>query len=144
MKHYSARIMRPIAVVAPEGEAPATVQALVERLVFHQDRQIAAMAADAKAADVDAVLRDALVNEGIRQRYDNVTGYMLGIYGRTPRASDFSHTFLPTSDWPLQAGMVFHMYTSAGGIGVSETVLVTANGGERLTRTARRLLISSA
>ena len=31
--------------------------------------------------------------EGIRDRYDNVTGYMLGIYGRTPRSSDFSHTF---------------------------------------------------
>ena len=144
VKRYSARIMRPIAVVAPEGEAPASVQALVERLVFHQDRQIAAMADGARASDVDAVLRDALLGEGIRERYDNVTGYMLGIYGRTPRSSDFSHTFLPTSDWPLQAGMVFHMYTSAEGIGISDTVLVTANGGERLTRTPRRLLVSRA
>lgn len=144
VKRYSARIMRPIAVVAPEDEAPASVQALVERLVFHQDRQFASMAAGAKAADVDAVLRDALVDEGIRERYENVTGYMLGIYGRTPRASDFSHTFVPTSDWPLQAGMVFHMYTSAEGIGISDTVLVTANGGERLTRTPRRLLVSPA
>ena len=65
---------------------------------------------------------------------------MLGIYGRTPRSSDFSHAFLPTSDWPLQAGMMFHMDTSADGIGVSEKVLVTANGGERLTRTPRCLL----
>ena len=93
---------------------------------------------------MDAVLRNALAGEGIRERYDNVTGYMLGIYGRTPRASDFSHTFLPADDWPLQAGMVFHMYTSAEGIGVSETVLVTANGGERLTRTPRCLLVGGS
>ncbi|MDE0457011.1 MAG: hypothetical protein OXI15_06940 [Chromatiales bacterium] len=94
--------------------------------------------------DVGAVLRDALVRERIRERYDNVTGWMLGIYERTPRSSDFSHTFLPTSDWPLRAGMVFHMYTSADGIGVSETVLVTANGGERLTRTPRCMLVGGS
>ena len=138
VKRYSARIMRPIAV----AEIPPGPQALAERLVFHQDRQIAAMAAGAKASDVDAVLREALLHEGIRDRYANVTGYMLGIYGRTPRSSDFSHALLPTSDWRLEAGMVFHMYTSAEGIGISDTVLVTDGGGERLTRTPRRMLVS--
>ena len=142
IQRYSARMMRPIAIVAPDRPIASGTQALVERLVFHQDRQIAAMAAGAKASDVDAVLRDALLAEGIRDRYDNVTGYMLGIYGRTPRSSDFSYTFIPTSDWPLEAGMVFHMYTSADGIGVSDTVLVTDSGGECLTRTPRRLLVS--
>lgn len=73
---------------------------------------------------------------------ENVTGYMLGIYGRTPRSSDFSHAPLPTSDWPLPAGMVFHVYTSAGGIGISDTVLVADRGGECLTRTPRRMLAS--
>lgn len=138
VNRYSARIMRPIAI----AEVPPDPKALTERLVFHQDRQIAAMAAGAKAADVDAVLRGGLLGEGIRERYENVTGYMLGIYGRTPRASDFSHVLLPTSDWPLEAGMVFHVYASAEGIGISETVLVTDDGGERLTRTPRRLLVS--
>ena len=142
VERYSARIMRPIAIASSDGEAPSALRAVVERLVFHQDRQIAAMAAGAPAADVDAVLRDAVLGEGIRDRYDNVTGYMLGIYGRTPRSSDFSHVFLPTSDWRLQAGMVFHMYTSAAGVGVSDTVLVTEHGGECLTRTPRRLLVS--
>ena len=50
---------------------------------------------------MDAVLRDALAGEGIRERYDNVAGYNLGLYGRTLRASDFSHTLLPAGDWPL-------------------------------------------
>ena len=142
VKRYSARFMRPIAITSPERQIPSDLQALVERLVFHQDRQIAAMASGAKAADVDAVLREALLSERIRDCYVNVTGYMLGIYGRTPRSSDFSHALLPTSDWRLQAGMVFHMYTSAEGIGISDTVLVTESGGECLTRTPRRMLVS--
>ena len=142
VKRYSARFMRPIAITSPERRIPSDLQALVERLVFHQDRQIAAMASGAKAADVDAVLREALLSERIRDRYVNVTGYMLGIYGRTPRSSDFSHALLPTSDWRLRAGMVFHMYTSAEGIGISDTVLVTESGGECLTRTPRRMLVS--
>ena len=137
VNRYSARIMRPIAI----AEVPPDPKALTERLVFHQDRQIAAMTAGAKASDADAVLREGLLGEGVRERYENVTGYMLGIYGRTPRASDFSHVLLPTSDWPLEAGMVFHVYASAEGIGISETVLVTDDGGERLTRTPRRMLV---
>ena len=141
VKRYSARIMRPIAIAPPDRQAAPDRQALVDRLVFHQDRQIAAMAAGAKASDADAVLREALLREGIRDRYTNVTGYMLGIYGRTPRSSDFSHALLPTSGWTLEAGMVFHLYTSAEGIGISDTVLVTAGGGECLTRTPRRLLV---
>jgi Xaa-Pro dipeptidase len=35
--------------------------------------------------------------------------------------------------------MVFHMYTSARGVSLSETVLVTDTGAERLTHTERRL-----
>ena len=38
--------------------------------------------------------------------------------------------------------MVFHMYTSAEGIGISHTVPVTDDGGERLTRALRRMLVS--
>jgi Xaa-Pro dipeptidase len=36
--------------------------------------------------------------------------------------------------------MVFHMYVSAAGASFSETVLVTPDGPEILTRTPRRLL----
>jgi Xaa-Pro dipeptidase len=94
-------------------------------------------------SNVDAILRNGLVKAGIRNEYENVTGYMLGLYGRTPRSSDFSHVFLPTSQWRLKTGMVFHMYTSADGIGISETVLVTDTGGERLTQSPREVLVSS-
>ncbi|MER9946433.1 hypothetical protein NKJ70_31950, partial [Mesorhizobium sp. M0092] len=70
--------------------------------------------------------------------------YTLGYYSsRLIRGSDFTWVFLPNSEWTLKEGMVFHMYTSAGGIAISETVLVGPNGGERLTKTERRLFSSN-
>jgi Xaa-Pro aminopeptidase len=35
--------------------------------------------------------------------------------------------------------MTLHMYTSAAGLALSETVLVTATGVERLTKSERKL-----
>ena len=138
VEKYSARIMRPIAI----GKASRKVIEIAKKLFEYQDNQIAAMQTGQTAANVDTILRKQILDSGLRSTYENVSGYMLGIYGRTPRSSDFSHVFLPSSNWTIEAGMVFHMYTSAQGIGVSETVLVTDNGGERLTRTPRKLLVS--
>ncbi|WP_089173557.1 Xaa-Pro peptidase family protein [Bosea sp. AS-1] len=135
-RNYSARLMRPVLI----GEDRRELSATAERLVALQDRQFAAMRPGALARDVDAILREAVLSEGLRPAYDNVTGYTLGLYGRTPRTSDFSHVFLPNADWHLEEGMVFHMYVSAAGLGFSETVVVGAQGGRRLTATPRKLL----
>jgi Xaa-Pro dipeptidase len=140
VNHYSARLMRPIVLGPPSDD----LTHWAERLIARQDQQIAAMSAGAFAADVDAILREGVVKDGLRESYENVTGYNLGIYGRTPRSSDFSYIFLPNSQWTLKAGMVFHMYASARGIAFSETVLVTENGGKRLTRLPRKILIAAS
>lgn len=136
VRNYGARLMRPVLI----GEDRRGLAALAERLVALQDRQLAAMKPGAVARDVDAVLREAVLSEGLRPAYDNVTGYTLGLYGRTPRPSDFSRVFLPSSEWRLEEGMVFHMYVSAGGLGFSETVVLKPGGGRRLTLTSRALL----
>jgi len=134
--NYSARLMRPILVGADrEG-----LGAVADRLIALQDRQIAAMRSGIEAREADAVLREAVLDEGLRESYGNVSAYMLGLYGRTPRTSDFSYTLKPDARWRLETGMVFHVYTSARGLGFSETVAVTPEGGRRLTRTPRRLL----
>ena len=73
----------------------------------------------ALARDVDAIMRQGALDAGLRPDYENVTAYTLGLYTRTPRTSDFSRVFLPTSDWALQEGMVFHVYTTAEGLGFS-------------------------
>lgn len=134
---YSARIMRPTVIGPPTAEQAAAAARLIEI----QDEQIAAMKPGAAARDVDRVCRAGVLAAGLRERYDNFTGYTLGYYGAThpPRTSDFTRAFVATADWSLEPGMVFHMYTGARGMAFSETVLVTDGGPERLTRLERRL-----
>ena len=134
---YSARLMRPTVIGPPSTEQADTAAQLIEI----QDDQIAAMKPGAVARDVDRVCRTRVLGAGLRESYDNFTGYTLGYYGAThpPRTSDFTRTFVPTAGWVLEPGMVFHMYTGARGMAFSETVLVTDAGAERLTRLERRL-----
>lgn len=140
VRNCGARLMRPVLIGADRrGLLP-----VAERLVALQDRQIAAMRPGALACGVDAILRAGVLSEGLRPVYDNVTGYTLGIYGRTPRPSDFCRVFLPNARWRLEEGMVFHMYASAAGLGFSETVVVEAEGSRRLTFSARELLTANA
>lgn len=140
VRNYGARLMRPVLI----GRDRRGLAPLAERLVALQDRQFAAMRPGALACEVDAVLREAVLGEGLRPDYDNVTGYTLGLYGRTPRPSDFSRVFLPNARWRLAAGMVFHMYVSAAGLAFSETVVVEANGTRRLTSTPRAMIENRA
>ncbi|MEG3130379.1 Xaa-Pro peptidase family protein [Pantoea cypripedii] len=134
VNHYSARVMRPFVV----GEISQAQHELAQQLLAIQDRQIAAMKPGMLASEVDALARDVLLNSGLRTAFTNVTGYALGLYTRTPRPSDFSGAFHPGAHWQLDADMVFHMYLSAQGMAFSETVRVTAAGGERLTRVTRQ------
>jgi len=136
---YSARLMRPTVIGPPSAEHANTAA----RLIGIQDEQIAAMKPGAVARDVDHVCRSRVLGAGLRESYDNFTGYTLGYYGAThpPRTSDFTRAFVPTAEWVLEPGMVFHMYTGARGMTFSETVLVTEGGAERLTRLERRLFV---
>ncbi|MCW3476067.1 M24 family metallopeptidase [Limobrevibacterium gyesilva] len=140
VRNYSARLMRPIFL----GRPPAAQAEAFARLTALQEVQIAAMQPGATAREVDAILRDGVLREGLRADFANVTGYMLGLYGRTPRSSDFSHAFHPGAAFTLQPGMVFHMYASAQGVAISETVLVSASGPRRLTRCPRRAMRAPA
>jgi Xaa-Pro dipeptidase len=136
---YSARIMRCVSL----GQPPSSLAAAADTLIALQDEQIAALRPGAVASDVDAILRDGVVRSGLRPGYDNITGYTLGLYApQTPRTSDFTRILHPGADWKVEAGMVFHIYASAGGASISETVLVREDGPERLTRFPRGLIIN--
>lgn len=136
---YSARLMRPVVVGPPSPEQRDVAQALIAI----QDEQLAAMKPGVIAREVDAICRERVLKAGLRDTYTNITGYTVGAYGTRmpPRSTDFSRSFMPTADWALEAGMVFHMYTSARTIAFSETVLVTESGHERLTQTERRIFV---
>jgi Xaa-Pro aminopeptidase len=133
---YSARLMRNCVIGQPSAEQ----NAVAERLIELQNRQLAAMKPGALASDIDRIVREPILAEGLRESFDNVSGYTLGYYPRfTTVASDFSRCFLPNADWLLEEGMVFHMYLSAGGLATSESVVVRPGGTERLTRIEQRL-----
>lgn len=133
---YGARIMRSTMI----GACSAELQDVAERLIELQDRQYDAMRPGALAGDVDSILRDGALAAGLRDTYENFTGYTLGYIG-LPKTSDFTRAFLPGDNWTLATGMVFHMYTFAKGLAFSDTVLVTSSGSERLTKTPRQLFV---
>ncbi|NEI73686.1 M24 family metallopeptidase [Rhizobium lusitanum] len=134
---YSSRIMRPVYF----GDAPAHLSQTADDIVSIQDRQFSAMRPGVEACEVDAIVRDGMLKAGLKDSYRNISGYSLGYYQHfTCRSSDFSYTFRPNARWRLRENMVFHMYTVGKGLAFSETVVVTKEGGKRLTQTPRRLL----
>lgn len=133
---YVSKVMRSVSV----GPATTEQRRVAALLCEAQDRQIAAMRPGALGCDVDALVRDAVLEAELRTEYDNITGYTLGLnVDANPRTSEFTRIFHPEAHFPLEVGMVFHVYTSAAGIAFSETVLVDEHGPERLTRLERVL-----
>ncbi|WP_324765504.1 Xaa-Pro peptidase family protein (plasmid) [Sinorhizobium meliloti] len=131
---YTSRMMRPKSIGAPTDEQ----MLIAEATIRVQDEQFRAMKPGAEAKEVDKILREGMLSAGLRDRYTNVTGYTLGLK-HPPRTSDFTRVFLADSDWRLLENQVFHMYTGAGGMAFSETIVVTPEGGRRLTKMERRL-----
>ena len=102
---YCARLMRP----AVMGQPSADLRDAAAKLIEIQDRQIAAMVPGAVAGEVDAILRQGVLDAGLRQDYANNTGYTLGYYfEQAPRTSDFTRLFTPAAEWRLEAGMNLH------------------------------------
>jgi len=136
---YSARLMRCAVIGAPSDE----LQRASDVLRALQDAQIAAMRPGAVAGDVDAILRGGILGAGLRNAYDNISGYTLGFYHQAgPRTSDFTRIFHPGATWTIEPGMVFHMYASAAGASYSETVHVGDDGPHRLTQLPRKLFVN--
>lgn len=136
LRFYTVRIMR--SVIA--GRASDTQKAAARTLIELQDKQIAALRPGAVASDVDRIVREGVVRAGLRSTYDNITGYTLGTAPLVSQhTSDLYRCFTPAANWLIEEGMVFHMYTSAEGLAISDTVVVTKSGGERLTQTPRQI-----
>lgn len=131
---YASRMMRPKSIGVPTDEQSRTA----ETMIRIQDEQFRAMKPGANAKDVDGIVREGILAAGLRDSYAGITGYTLGLK-HPPRTSDFTRVFLADSDWQLEKNQVFHMYTSARGLPFSETVVVTPEGGKRLTKMERRL-----
>ncbi|WP_413990671.1 M24 family metallopeptidase [Labrys okinawensis] len=131
---YTSRAQRPKSIGAPTDEQIRTAEKLIEI----QDEQYRAMRPGAEAKEIDAIVREGVLSAGLRESYGNITGYTVGCVA-PPRLSDFTRVFRAGSNWRLQENQTFHMYTSARGMAFSETVVVTRDGGRRLTALERKL-----
>lgn len=140
MREYTSRIMRSVVVGRPSPEQIEITQKMIDL----QDKQMAAIKPGVRAKDIDLLLRQPMMANGLRPTYENITGYTVGLIPvSTPHTSDFTRCFTPEADWIVEEGMTLHMYTSAHGLAVSETVAVTRTGVEILTKTPRRLFATS-
>ncbi len=135
-RHYHARFMRPIRV----AEASDADYRVVERLIAIQDAALAAVRPNVAAAVADAIYREGVLSAGLRETYSNKTFYSIGLMLQPAGGEDLQAT--PGCTWRFRQGMTFHTYVLARGFGMSETIVVTADGCERLTNFPRRLFVS--
>jgi len=136
VRHYHARFMRPMKV----GVATDEDQRTVERLIRIQDAAIAAVAPGVAAAVPDAIYRDGVLSAGLRDSYTNKTFYSVGLLLQPNGGEPLEAA--PGSDWHFEPGMVFHTYVLARGFGMSETIVITESGIERLTNFPRQLFVT--
>ena len=133
VRHYHARFMRPIRVAGASDED----QQVVEALISIQDAALEEVRPGVAAAVPDKVYREGVLSAGLRSTYTNKTFYSVGLLLHPSGGESLEAT--PRSDWSFEAGMTFHTYVLARGFGMSETIAVTSNGYERLTKFPRRL-----
>ena len=134
--HYWARMLRTGVLGTPTKEQ-SRVHAVISA---GQDAGLAAMRAGAGSLEIDRLCRETLITAGLKDResYTNRVGYGLGLNFR-PSPGEFYLEFTPTRDFTLEEGMVFHMIQTHAGLGISDTVVVTADGYEPITRMPRAL-----
>lgn len=136
VRHYHARFMRPIKVAEATDEDRETVASLIAI----QDAAIAEVRPGVAATVPDRVYRQGALDAGLKREYTNKTFYSVGLLlepsGGEPLEAH------PEATWTFEPGMTFHTYILARGFGMSETILVTPGGCERLTRYPRKLLVS--
>ena len=135
VRHYHARFMRPIRVGAASAEDVSTV----DTLIAIQDRALAEVAPGVPAAIPDRIYREGVLVAGLRETYTNKTFYSVGLM-LAPVGGEALEA-APGCTWSFQPGMVFHTYVLARGFGMSETILVTDTGHERLTTFPRQLFV---
>jgi len=137
VRHYHARFMRPIKV----GFATDEEYRAVETIVAIQDAALESVRPGVPAAVPDQIYRQQMVDSGLKEHYTNKTFYSVGLLiepsGGEPLEAH------PEATWSFEPGMTFHTYVLARGFGMSETIVITEDGYERLTTYPRELLVSS-
>jgi len=141
---YHAMLARAVVVGGSRPHHRDAAAVLVEAL----DAAIDAIRPGASSAAVDEACRGVVERAGYGEDFVHRTGYSVGI-GFPPNWSEGKSLALrPGDPTVLEPGMTFHIvptiFKDEFGMCFSETVRVTANGCEVITRFPRRLFESGA
>jgi Xaa-Pro dipeptidase len=132
---YWSKLMRTAVVGSASAEQKEIASVLIDAL----SDGISMMRTGAVAGEIDDALRGPVLRGGLRESYYHRVGYTMGLI-HPPSSGEYLREFMAGDTWTLEAGQVFHMLVLAQGIGFSETVLVTDDGPDVLTKFDRRLV----
>jgi len=134
-ERYHATQMRTFSIGKPAHEAADAAKLVIEA----QDRALSELRPGVSSKFVDALVRGPI--RTIRPDYYNRSGYSTGI-GFPPKTAEWETLdFNEQSDWAVEEGMAFHMLALARGFGISETVVITKHGCERVTSGVPREIV---
>ncbi|MGW6659568.1 M24 family metallopeptidase [Rhodococcus sp. NPDC055024] len=133
--HYHARFMRSVVV----GEPSEGFVDLARRVIEIQDEALAVVRAGVSCRVPDRICREGVAATGLVESYPNKTFYGVGLLldpnTLEPQQVD------RTTDFQFEAGSTWHAYLTVAGINISETIVVTESGYERLTTYPRELIM---
>ncbi|RWI88867.1 Xaa-Pro peptidase family protein [Mesorhizobium sp.] len=135
VKGYWSKILRTGVLGKPSDHVRKASEVILAAL----NDGISRMRTGAHAGEIDDALRQPVLKAGLRKSYYHRVGYTMGqLY--PPSSGEYLREMMSGDTWTLEAGQVFHMLVIGGGVGFSETVLVTDNGPDILTRYPRQLI----
>jgi Xaa-Pro dipeptidase len=135
VRYYYARFFRTFKV----GAASRAERELARQLLDLQDEAWSTIRPGVNVAVADGIIRDGL-ERLTGTRYTNNSFSSIGLTMATAPAL----LAVRGSNWAFEAGMAFHSYVMAKGCLLSETLLVTDTGYERLTTYPRELIVTPA
>lgn len=137
-RHYHAPLTR----TAHIGNPPDEMKRLTDVIIEGGDRAIAAMKPGVTCEEVEAIWQAVLNKHGYEKK--SRVGYSIGL-NFPPDWGERTASLRPGDQTVLQAGMCFHFQSGVWlpdfGAAISEPVIVTDNGGERLCDVSRELIV---
>ncbi len=137
-RHYHAPLTR----TAHIGPAPAEMARLTDVIIEGGDRAIEAARPGVTCHEVEALWQSALNRNGYEKK--SRVGYSIGL-NYPPDWGERTASLRAGDETVLEAGMCFHFQSGVWlddfGAAISEPIIITEKGGERLCDVSRELIL---
>ena len=137
-RHYHAPLTRTMHI----GKPTAAIEKLADVIIEGGNRALEAAKPGVSCEEVEAVWQTVLKRHGYSK--ESRVGYSIGL-NYPPDWGERTASLRPGDKTVLQAGMCFHfqsgMWLEDYGAAISEPMLITDSGGERLSNVRRELIV---